>query len=184
MWQIRVSLFAAAMAAVLCLSGCETDDLSQTVCTASNVGDDFRVEASRAHGTMYIVAPDEFPHKSAPFDITRAAIHGDNLEVLVTSAGGCENHTYSVFWDGKFRDDHSPSVELFIVHDDNGDICEALVSDQVLFDLSPVKIAFAENASVDHSMEISVTLKGKDKTITYRLNQAEGPDRAGHDCSR
>ncbi len=78
----------------------------------------------------------EPPSGSDPLTITDAAIEGDELTIGVSYAGGCEEHEYRLFWDEVVIETHPSTVDLVLFHDANGDTCEALVSETILFDIS------------------------------------------------
>jgi hypothetical protein len=77
-----------------------------------------------------------FPAGSDAFDIDDASISGDELNVDVRYGGGCEDHEFELFWDGRILETNPPRARLRLFHDANGDICEAIKRETLVFDVS------------------------------------------------
>ncbi len=54
--------------------------------------------------------------------------------MVVRYSGGCEDHQFSVYWDGVATKSLPPQMVVNVYHDDRGDTCEAYLSDTVRFD--------------------------------------------------
>ena len=74
--------------------------------------------------------------------ITKISIEGDLLQLMVTYSGGCENHTFKLYGSRNFAESLPPQVNLFLSHNANGDVCEALMGEDLVFDFSPLKKAY------------------------------------------
>jgi hypothetical protein len=74
-----------------------------------------------------------------PFTITDHALEGRALRLAVEYAGGCEDHTFAVWWSGAFAPSNPPMITLELQHHARGDSCEALISDEILIDLSEIE---------------------------------------------
>ena len=68
----------------------------------------------------------------------------DELFVNVGYSGGCAEHEFDLTWDGAFNDDH---VSLYLIHDAQGDTCEAYINQTLVFDISEIK----ERSTVESS---------------------------------
>ena len=65
-----------------------------------------------------------------------AGVDSYQLRVLVEYSGGCEEHSFSAYWDGSFVKTNPPRARIILVHDDNGDVCRMLVTEELHIDLS------------------------------------------------
>lgn len=74
-----------------------------------------------------------------PASIQEASIQGDKLSLKVSYSGGGEKHDFTLFASEGFLESSPVQAELFLFHDAHGDSCEALITEELLFDLSPLK---------------------------------------------
>lgn len=73
---------------------------------------------------------------SSMFNITNAFIFEDILHVTVRYGGGCKKHDFKLLWDGAILKSIPPKVNLYIIHNDRGDTCRALITEELQFRLS------------------------------------------------
>ena len=76
---------------------------------------------------------------SDPFTLNGAAVTGDVLMVSVSYAGGCRDHEFRLLTADSFMESDPVQLRITIVHDGNGDRCEAWITEQRSFDLSDIK---------------------------------------------
>jgi hypothetical protein len=81
---------------------------------------------------------------SDPLMVTRLEIEGDTLHVDVSHGGGCEEHGYGLCYEEAWAASSPIQVGFRVLHDDGGDSCDALLNQQLSFDLTPFKQAYAE----------------------------------------
>lgn len=74
-----------------------------------------------------------------PFQYNAAAIIGDELHVQIEHGGGCEAHVYTYCWTGAFDLSEPVTAGTFLAHDSNGDLCDALLTLPLVYDLTPLK---------------------------------------------
>ena len=89
------------------------------------------------------IVQDEIAYKdnappSDPFNILSGEITGDCLKIRVNYEGGCEEHDFTLSYE------HLPilsqySGSLLLSHNANGDLCEALITEDLYFDLTSVQ---------------------------------------------
>lgn len=105
-------VLAALLLSAALLPGCDAGRTEDAV----RFGDTYRVleQISTPDGGMRDVAPH---------------IDGDLLAVTVQYAGGCADHVFDV-QARTVRDRGAPVVEVWLVHDDGGDQCEAAITDR------------------------------------------------------
>ena len=76
------------------------------------------------------------------FELTAAAITGDTLAVTVSYSGGCQDHQFTLVASASFLESDPVQLEVALVHNANGDVCEALLTEDYLFSLVPIKERF------------------------------------------
>jgi len=75
-----------------------------------------------------------------PINVDSTFVQGDTLLMYVSHSGGCEIHDYGLCFEpelGTDPDTSRPAGELRVIHDSNGDNCEAFPSTTLFFDLRP-----------------------------------------------
>lgn len=75
-----------------------------------------------------------------PYDVEAVRIRKDTgkLEIDVTVSGGCKEHDYMLYISRAFRESAPLQTDAYLVHNSNGDHCEALIYETVSFDLGPL----------------------------------------------
>ena len=79
------------------------------------------------------------PESNDAFMVDNAFIEGDNLTMYVTYGGGCKTHEFKAFASDVYMKSMPPKLGITVEHNANNDLCKALVSDTLIFDLSSVK---------------------------------------------
>lgn len=79
-----------------------------------------------------------------PLDIVDARIDAGTLEVDVRYGGGCANHDLDAVAHTGWMESNPVRIGVAVTHDGRGDICDALVSRTLRFDLEPLKDAYGE----------------------------------------
>lgn len=69
------------------------------------------------------------------YKLNNIEIEDGALVLNVSYSGGCEQHFFDLVWKGGFYESIPPQADLFLVHDANGDGCEALITKSLRFDL-------------------------------------------------
>ncbi len=67
-----------------------------------------------------------------------AEIDGDTLIISVSYSGGCEDHEFTLAWDGAWAKSNPPQATLNLYHESNDDPCEAFPTEELQFDLSSI----------------------------------------------
>jgi hypothetical protein len=76
---------------------------------------------------------------SAPVTIDSLKVSGQQLIVTVSYSGGCENHSFDLYFDGMYAKSLPAQATLQLYHRNNGDACRSLISEELRFDLSSMK---------------------------------------------
>jgi hypothetical protein len=74
---------------------------------------------------------------SDPFRLDSARVEGDSLILFVAYGGGCRQHVFSPFSSDYVLKSLPPQVDLWFVHDADGDACEAFIHRRLAFDVRP-----------------------------------------------
>jgi len=78
-----------------------------------------------------------------PYWVDALSIDGDMLSVDVHYAGGCKPHRFELYMSpAAFAETYPAQADLYLRHDSNGDMCEAVVSEVVTFDVTPIAALF------------------------------------------
>ena len=96
-------------------------------------------------------------------------IMGDTLQMSVSYSGGCAVHDFSLFWNETFLEMYPVQAVLQLVHNNNGDMCEAYPTETLSFDLAPLKAVY-QTAYQTNSGSVTIILPdafGQDQTILY-----------------
>ena len=81
-------------------------------------------------------------------DISNVSIDGDILSLEASYGGGCEDHFFQLCWDGEVMESDPPQISVHLIHDGNDDSCEAYLSEELSFDLSPAGFGSGETVIV------------------------------------
>ncbi len=74
-----------------------------------------------------------------PFLIRKVVLADSLLKITVQYAGGCEKHDFKLVWDGQIDYSTMPAQVTFaLIHDGNNDGCDALPTEELVFDLFEV----------------------------------------------
>ncbi|UZR94538.1 hypothetical protein [Chondrinema litorale] len=76
------------------------------------------------------------------FTINDVNINGNFLEVEVSYAGGCEEHTFEMVWPESVDQIYPPKVPVILTHNAYGDLCEALITETLKIDLSGTQLNY------------------------------------------
>lgn len=97
-------------------------------------------------------------------------LNGDNLSLTAKFAGGCENHTMRLIWLGSCCDTVLVQpYELYLLHDNNGDACEALISTTPCWSLLSLRHSSVDSIAINLNYFDHTGLKTK--PLMYRYQQ-------------
>lgn len=81
-----------------------------------------------------------FPQDPAVID--EALIEGDLLKLKVSYSGGYETHDFALIFQGVFMESNPVQADLFLSHDAHDDPAEAWITEELQFDLTPLKMSY------------------------------------------
>jgi hypothetical protein len=103
------------------------------------------------------------------YGIRDASIDGDILVLRVAYSGGCEKHAFELVGSNELGPpsaDAETEVRTYLAHNSNGDSCKQLVTEELCFDLSPLKAQYRE---VYRTESGSVVLLLLGRRVNYRF---------------
>ena len=138
---------------------CTCSEDGEVVCTEGDCGDDpFASDALAECGPGTSFDP--------LLSVDAVSLEGDLLSVDVSSGGGCEMHLFGGCWDGAFLESEPVQVGIEIAHEDNGDTCEAIITETVEIDLTPLREAYIAGYGGEGGT-IDISLQGWSEAIAY-----------------
>lgn len=101
-----------------------------------------------------------------PLSVEDGRVVDGVLEVDVTYGGGCGVHDIDAVVHTDFTGAGPVQVGVALTHEDNGDICEALVTRTLRFDLEPLRETYSDAYGSDHG-EIHLKVRSVDAILPY-----------------
>ena len=96
--------------------------------------------------------------------INAATIENDTLTINVSYGGGCETHEFTLVAEPRFLESFPVQLHVSLAHNANDDRCEAWLTEDYHFDLTPIKEVYQKGYQTDTG------------TIVLRLKDAPPSD--------
>lgn len=93
---------------------------------------------------------------------------GDTLHVTVQYGGGCTRHVFTLLASQVFMESHPVQSAIAIHHNSNEDRCDALITQELNFDLTRLREAWRRSYQ-QQSGTIILRLRGYDGRIVYEF---------------
>lgn len=158
----------------LCVSGCSLFDLG----SPSDSDDAAEVEPIIIADLSKIrLASDPFEvveavgldtTTSEPFIPGAVMLTSDTLALRVAYGGGCAAHRFRLYASYLFSERHPVASDVFLAHDNGGDTCEAYISEEVRFDLTPLKETYQEGYRREHGIIDMIFYLGAQERLVVR----------------
>ncbi|MCY3741599.1 MAG: hypothetical protein OXH00_11305 [Candidatus Poribacteria bacterium] len=78
------------------------------------------------------------------YTLNSATITGDTLNISVSYSGGCQEHQLTLVVSDAFLESFPVQLHVSLAHNANEDACEAWLTDNYHFDLTPIKTMYQE----------------------------------------
>jgi len=166
---MRIKLFIMVLLASLMICSCsKSSDNSNAVVKSEIVltksGDDYAAAYANRFSAI-----------SSPFDLKGITVVDNHVEISVGYSGGCRKHDFEIIWDEKVDYGNPPSINLIIIHRDNGDTCEAYITENLVFTGTALldnilSMEYSVNVSSGYSPDDSIDYSGNE----YAFNFVEG----------
>ena len=108
-------------------------------------------------GVVFGLTPDAWGTDA--YTINAATLQGDTLTINVSYSGGCEAHTFTLVAEERFLESFPVQLRVSLAHNANGDTCEALITEDHTFNLTPIKEVYQKGYQKDTG---TVALRLKD----------------------
>jgi len=96
--------------------------------------------------------------KTDSFNLLESSLEGDNLILLVQYGGGCREHEWKLKTNGAYAKSLPPQITLNLEHNANSDMCRALVTDTLEFNLEPLRYP--------GNLQLDVRILGYEKQVS------------------
>lgn len=103
---------------------------------------------------------------SDPLTVESATISGDVLNVMVRFGGGCARHRIALLLGSAFMESFPVQVHARLAHDSGGDMCDALLTRALAFDLTPLKQRY-RNSYGASAGTVVINLSGLARSLRY-----------------
>ena len=110
-------------------------------------------------GSYYQNAPRD------PLSISSIELNNDILNAKVSFSGGCKGHDFALIASRGFMESDPVQINVLLSHDAHNDLCEAWITEDLAFDLSPLKEAW-QQAYQQTSGTIIIHLEGGEESIS------------------
>ncbi len=100
------------------------------------------------------------PRENAMFQVEAMEMKHSELHLRVVYSGGCEEHLFNLYFNGNYAKSYPPQVSLFLEHIDNNDRCRAMITKELVFDVSGIEYP--------GTSELKIRLNNTDRTLQYK----------------
>ena len=118
---------------ILIVSGCMTDPTENNVADVSTLS---MVQDQEKHNSTSESINENKSAVSDSYQLNTAWFDGWDLNISVSYGGGCKSHQFELIWPEVITMIYPPSFNVFLLHNANGDACEAYITDTLVFDTS------------------------------------------------
>lgn len=100
------------------------------------------------------------PRENADFEVEQMEMLGHELHLRVRYSGGCEEHIFNLYSNGRYAKSYPPQLTLFLEHIDNNDHCRAMITKELVFDVRGIEYPGTST--------LVVRLNNTDETLQYK----------------
>jgi hypothetical protein len=111
-------------------------------CSGSDPAGPIKHTADVAAPIVIALTTDRPNQPSDPFKLDSARVEGDTLNMFISVGGGCRDHEFALVAVDGWRESYPVQVPLFLAHDAKGDMCRAIVSYHLRYDLAQLAAAY------------------------------------------
>jgi hypothetical protein len=102
-----------------------------------------------------------------PFIFNDVKLKCNYLILNVSYSGGCEEHVFKLIAT-TFMESYPIQVNVVLSHVDNDDTCEAWITEEMMFNLLPLKNAYKDQYN-EKSGKIILNLENWEESITFKF---------------
>ena len=148
-----------------CFSGCEKNGSEETI--DNLLGTD--VVIAIPLDTNRVILSNGFDSSSAIMDsyvVNSAEFDSDTLNLEISYSGGCEDHQFLLIAWNYFLESYPVRANLLLLHNANGDVCRALITSKLSFDMSPLREEYSNLYGGENGSIILVISLSDDKQLS------------------
>ena len=97
--------------------------------------------------------------ESAACTILSAEIKGSTIQLIISYSGGCAAHSFRLIGSPFLTKSLPPQRTLKLIHTNNGDQCKKMITDTLMFDVTPLANNASKYKAVVLNLDGVVTLK-------------------------
>ena len=94
-------------------------------------------------GTVFIGDPNA-AFGTDRYVLNTVAVTNDTLILNVSFGGGCKTHQFTLVASESFLESFPVQLHISLAHNANGDLCRAWLTEDLQFDLTPIKTMYQE----------------------------------------
>jgi hypothetical protein len=130
---MSLSLFIVSLALVLSLPGCDSGCKCVDPGRYGDIGEIIMFDSI-----------DDISLDKDAAEITEVGFDPGAIRLTVRHSGGCKRHYFKLYGSSSFAKSDPPQAEIYLSHNGNGDMCEAIVGGALVFDLGPLEEAYIQ----------------------------------------
>ena len=153
MFTTNVFIAALTLCTLLVAIGCDHLE-SQFMDEINEVSAD---DIGKINNTVIAASPEA--SGTDEYVINAATIEDDTLHINVSYTGGCETHAFTLVAEPMFLESFPVQLRVSIAHNANGDTCEASITEDHQFDLTPIKETYQKGYQTEQG---TIILRLKD----------------------
>lgn len=153
-------LSAALLVMLPTLPGCFSSTPSAPAELLTAVTDD------QVSPALLVPQDDPRPWPFDPWTFVGHDIQGDTLSLVVRYGGGCREHRFALLIDPAFMESLPVQVAARLAHDADGDLCRALLTRTLRFDLTPLREHFRASYGAGGG-SVAIRLAGRRIIYTF-----------------
>lgn len=116
--------------------------LENTIKYLENKFDQSAIESVRFDGKIPLLVQNNDPFSLDKENGPAISISNDVINYKVSYTGGCEDHNFDLYAENEFLESDPVQSSVFLIHENNGDICESQITETLQFDLKPLKESY------------------------------------------
>jgi len=124
----------------------------------------------RSLTSIRIVPASSNTQQGDPFGLLSAKVTGDILTLSINFSGGCMEHGVSLLASDAFMESYPPQVDCYILHEDPGDPCDAIMTDTEGFGLTALADLYKEMYQTAGTLMINLhSYEGEQVQLEYTI---------------
>ena len=159
----NIFIYSLTLFITLFAIGCNRMDNQVSIDQTDGVGDD----TEKIGVTVTAMTPEAFGTDT--YVINAATIAGDTLHLNVSYGGGCETHEFTLVAEPVFLESFPVQQHVSLAHNANSDPCEAWLTEDYQFDLTPIKEVYQKGYRTDNGTIILRLKDAPPSSLTYEF---------------